>query len=306
MRIAFVEKIKKLMDENVKICLLTCDMGIILFDSIREKHPKRFINLGLCEGNMMGVASGMALTGKIPFVYTIASFATQRCFEQIKVDVCYQQANVKIIGIGAGISYSISGSTHHTISEISMLRALPNMTIVSPADQIEAEVMTETVLHHKGPTYMRLGIEGGPRIHQEKINIDIGKSVTLQSGDDVTLLSYGSLVHSTLEAAKILSKKGISARVINIYSLKPVDKLAVLKAAHQTNVIVTVEDHNIFGGLGSIIAEILCEEGINVKFKRLGMPDTFCSEYGSYSFLLKKYGLSPDLISKQVLKLLRS
>jgi len=304
MRKAFAKRIEELMDKDKRIVFLVCDMGPIIFDSIREKYPDRFLNLGLTESSAMSISAGLALEGKIPFIYTIATFVTEGCFEQVKVDVCYQQTNVKIIGIGAGLTYGISGPSHQTISDIAMLRALPNMTILVPADKFEAEAMTDVVLNHQGPVYMRIGFEGAPEVNNEKKQISVAGSTVLSEGDDATILTYGSLVYTALLAASSLRKKGCCVRVLNMYSLKPIDKRAILSAAEETKTIITLEDHNIYGGLGSIVSEIISESGLQLKFKRVGLNDKFCLDYGDFDFVLQKNELSVNHIQQTILKLL--
>ena len=305
MRNAFVRTISELMEKDERVFLLTADMGYFIFDAIRQRFPKRFVNVGIAEANMVGVACGLALSGKIPFAYTVASFITCRAFDQIKIDLCYQQANVKLVGAGVGMAYGTSGPTHQEIADISLMRSLPGMTILSPADAVDAAAITWAAYRHHGPLYMRLENQGEPMVNKERSGFKIGKGVVLREGRDATIIAVGSIINNALKAHVELAKEGVSVKVINMHSLKPVDRELILKSAQETGVILTLEEHTILGGLGSIVAEVLAEDALTkVKFKRLGMEDTFCLEYGTSSCLHKHYRLDCAYIVKTIKKLL--
>lgn len=305
MRDSFVKTIYEVGKENNKVFLLVGDIGDYLLRDFRRDFPERFLNLGIAEANMMGVAAGLAMSGKIPFIYTITPFATARCYDQIRVDVCYQNSNVKIIGVGSGISYSIAGSTHHSLEDIAIMRALPNMIVISPADPLETQEAIRAVVKHKGPVYVRLTLATEP-LNYEKVNqYEIGKARLMRDGSDVGIIAAGELVGQALKAASQLESEGVSCRVINMHTIKPIDKEAIKKAVEENKAIITIEEHSIIGGLGSGVAEVIAEEkGSKVLFKRLGFKDVFCKDYGSKDYLLEQYGLSAAAIVKEVENLL--
>ncbi len=305
MRNAFVKTLTELMEKDERVFLVTADMGYFIFDAIRRRFPKRFVNVGIAEANMVGISCGLALSGKIPFAYTVASFITCRAFDQIKIDVCYQQANVKLVGAGVGMAYATSGPTHQEIADIALMRSLPNMTILSPADALDAVEITEASYLHNGPVYIRLENQGEPAVNKEGHKFKIGKAALLRDGRDATIIAVGSIVNNALKAQAELAKEGIAVRVINMHSLKPADRDLILKSARETGVILTLEEHTILGGLGSIVAEVLAENALaQVKFKRLGLEDTFCLEYGTTSCLHQYYRLDCAYIVKTIKELL--
>jgi len=301
MRDSFIKTIYDVAKENDKVFLLVGDIGGYLLRNFSKDFPKRFFNLGIAEANMMGVAAGLAMSGKIPFVYTITPFATARCYDQIRVDVCYQNSNVKIIGVGSGISYSTAGSTHHSLEDIAIMRALPNMIVISPADPLETQEAIRAAVKHKGPVYVRLALATEP-LNYEKVNqYEIGKARLMKDGDDVGIIAAGELVGCALKAASQLEIEGVRCRVINMHTIKPIDKEVIKKAIKDNKAVVTVEEHSIIGGLGSAVAEVIAEEkGNKVLFKRLGVKDVFCKDYGSKDYLLEQCGLSVAAIVKEV------
>ncbi len=305
MRNAFVKTLIELMERDERVFLVTADMGYFIFDPIRERFPRRFINVGIAEANMVGVASGLALSGKIPFVYTVTSFMTSRVFEQLKVDVCYQNANVKVVGIGSGIAYGTSGPTHQAIMDIALMRALPGMTIFSPADALDSVNMTLAAHAFSGPVYLRLGKQNEPQVNPKDCTFSIGKGAVLRQGFDAAVICTGSIVGEALKAAEELAKGGIQARVINMRSLKPVDRGLIMSAVRETAAVVTLEEHTINGGLGSIVAEIIAEDpgAAGVRFRRIGMDDCFCTEYGDDASLYRCYGLDAASVSRAVREL---
>lgn len=300
MRNAFSAVLCELARQDPRIIFLVSDIGNITFDSFRKEFPDRFLNVGVAEASMVGVSAGLALCGKIPITYTIASFQVMRAFEQIRDDVCYQNLPVKIVGVGGGLAYSTLGPTHHTIEDVAMLRAIPNMTIVCPADPIEARLAAFAVVEHDGPVYVRLAKAGEPALYKAEYLFKIGTAVQMAEGSDATVIATGLVVGNTLAAAERLRQRGFHVRVINMHTLKPLDRSAVVAAAQETGAIVTVEEHSVFGGLGSAVAEVLAEHGVRVALKRLGLADRFCHDYGSQSYLLQQAGLGPDAIVSAV------
>lgn len=306
MRDSFIETIYEVAKENKKVFLLVGDVGGYLLRNFSKDFPKRFFNLGIAEANMMGVAAGLAISGKIPFVYTITPFATARCYDQIRVDVCYQNSNVKIVGIGSGISYSTAGSTHHSLEDIAIMRALPNMTVISPADPLETQEVVRAVAKYQGPVYIRLALTTEPLNYEKVGRYKIGKARLMRDGKDVSVIVAGELVGCALKAASQLETEGVRCRIINMHTIKPLDKEVIQRAIKDNQAIVTVEEHSIVGGLGGAVAEVIAEEkGKKVLFKRLGIEDVFCKDYGSKNYLLEQCGLSAAAIAKEIKILLR-
>ena len=261
--------------------------------------------MGISEQNMISVAAGLASCGKIPFAYTIADFLIYRAFEQIRNDVCLQKMNVKLVGIGVGFVYSVLGPTHHTTEDISLMRTLPGMTIFSPCDPLESKKVTFAAAKINGPVYIRLATGGTPNIYEGDYDFCVGKGVVLREGEDVTLISTGSTVHEVLDAVDDLKSEGINARMINLHTLKPIDRDIILKAASETGNIVSIEEHSVSGGLGGAIAEVLAEDGEKkINFKMMGLHDAFSQGYGSYQDLKEINKLSRSHIKETVKKLL--
>jgi transketolase len=280
-----------------RIHLVVGDIGFGVVEQFAERFPSRFLNAGVAEQNMTGIATGLALSGKIVFTYSIANFPTLRCLEQVRNDVCYHKANVKLVAVGGGFAYGALGMTHHATEDLAILRALPEMTVLAPGDPLEAAQATHAVIAHPGPCYLRLGRAGEPAVHAGEIDLRLGKAIRVREGRDVTLISTGGMLHTVVEAAKWLDRKGIAARVLSMHTVKPLDEEAVLSAARETCAIVTFEEHSVIGGLGGAVAEVLAESGeLRVPFKRIGLSSSFSSIVGSQDFLRARYGLSLEAI----------
>ena len=306
MRKAFVQSLMDMAGEDERIHLLTGDLGFSLLEPFIEKFQSRYLNMGITEQNMIGVATGMALSGKIVFVYSIANFPTFRCLEQIRNDMCYHNVNVNIVMGGGGLAYGALGITHHATEDIAIMRALPNMAVIAPGDPLEAAQATQACATWPGPCYLRLGKTVEPVVHEAEISFSIGKAITVQDGKDATLISTGCMLNNTVRAAGLLSGQGISTRVLSMPAVKPLDRDAVLAAAADTDVIITIEEHSIIGGLGSAVAEVLSEApDIQCKFQRMGIKDTFSHDVGNQEYLLKVHSLSVDDIVQTVLDLIR-
>lgn len=261
----------------------------------KKKYPERFFDCGIAEGNMVTVAAGIASTGKIPFVSTFAMFAAGRAFEQIRNSVAYPHLNVKIGATHAGITVGEDGATHQCLEDIGTMRTVPGMVIINPADAVEARAAVEAALNHDGPVYMRFGRLAVPVFNDaENYKFELGKGIQLCEGNDVTIIATGIMVNMAVEAAELLKAEGISARVINIHTIKPIDREIIAKAAKETGAIVTAEEHNIIGGLGSAVAEVVCEE-CPVPVVRLGVEDQF-GRSGKVPALLEMYGLTKENI----------
>lgn len=305
MRTAFFRALMNAAENDPRVQLVVGDLGFGVVEPFAERFPNRFLNVGVAEQNLTGIAAGMALSGKTVFTYSIGNFPTLRCLEQIRNDVCYHKANVKIVAVGGGFSYGALGMTHHATEDLAILRVLPEMTVVAPADPIEAECATHAVAACPGPCYLRLGRAGEPVIHRSRIVFEIGKAIRVRDGDDITLISTGGLLGTALQVAEVIAEQGFQARVLSMHTLKPLDTDAVLLAARETRAIVTLEEHSIIGGLGSAVAEVLADSGeTRISFKRLGVASAFANVVGSQEFLREQNGLSTQAILQAVEPLL--
>lgn len=302
MRAAFIRTLIQLASADDRIFLITGDLGFGVIEPFAVRFPDRFFNVGIAEQNMTGIAAGMALSGRIIFTYSIGNFPTLRCLEQIRNDVCYHNANVKIVSVGAGLDYGALGASHHATEDIAVMRSLPNMIVLSPADDVETEMATRAAADHSGPAYLRIGRVKEPSVHLGKIKFEIGKAIRLIDGDDITLIATGSMVHVCIEAARILSTNGIQSRVLTMHTIKPLDHNAVLSAASETNAILTIEEHTGIGGLGSAVAEVLAEHAARATpFRRVALPSEFVPLVGSQQYLRDAYSLSAIGIAQAAL-----
>jgi transketolase len=301
-REAYGRTLAKLGGENDKIVVLDADLSKSTKTAeFKKVYPERFINMGIAEGNMMAVAAGMSTCGKIPFVSTFAMFATGRAFEQVRNSICYPRLNVKICATHAGITVGEDGASHQSVEDISLMRSIPNMTVICPSDAVETEAAIRAVAEYNGPCYVRLGRLGVPVINNnDDYKFEIGKAITLREGKDACIIATGIMVDAALEAYNLLAEKGIKVRVIDMHTIKPIDKDAIIKAAEETKVIITAEEHSIIGGLGSAVCEVVCENH-PVPVLRVGIKDTF-GESGKPAELLKAYELTAEDIVKAVLK----
>jgi transketolase len=304
MRNHLVQEITDLAATNPDIVIITGDLGYHVLDKFFDKYPDRFINAGISEQNMMSVAAGMALEGKCVFVYSIGNFPTLRCLEQIRNDVCYNNANVKIIGLGAGFAYGDLGMTHHATEDIACLRALPNMIVFSPCDPFEAMAVAKKAVSFKGPCYIRIGRGGEPLIHDDVPELEIGKAELLRDGNcGITLFSTGAITVEAIKAAAVLKEKGINLKLYGFPSIKPIDKEAIQKEAISNRIIISLEEHNIIGGFGGAISEVLSEiPDKHAVLKRFGLPDVYTSVVGDNAYLRHYYKMDSDAIVEYVLK----
>ena len=284
MRTAFIDTLCEAADRDSRIWLLTGDLGYSVLEAFSSRFPDRYVNAGVAEQNMTGLAAGLALSGKIVFTYSIANFPTFRCLEQIRNDVVYHAANVKIVAVGGGFTYGTHGYTHHGVEDIAIMRSLPSMTILAPGDPREASLATLAAAAHEGPCYLRLGKANEPIVHETAPDFQIGKAIEVIPGKDLTVISTGGILKAGVDAVRLLAAVGLSIRVLSMPTVKPLDKGAVLSAA-QTGPIMTAEEHNITGGLGSAVAEVLAESGVAVSFRRYGVPDRLYHDVGSQNYL---------------------
>jgi len=273
-----------------------------------KEYPERFFEMGIAEANMITTAAGLASCGKIPFVSTFAVFATGRVYDQIRMDIAYSKANVKIFATHGGISVGKDGASHQMIEDIALMRALPNMTVIAPSDATQTKEIVKLMAANKGPMYARVGRANAPLIYEKTNdlnNIQIGKGITLKEGSDISIIACGTMVEPALEAQETLKKEGIKTRVIDMHTIKPLDEKLVKKCAKETNAIITAEEHSVIGGLGAAVAELLAEENISTKFYRMGIRDIFC-ESGDPVDLLEKYELNCKYIVRKAKKLLKN
>ncbi|RMD85746.1 MAG: transketolase [Candidatus Dadabacteria bacterium] len=304
MRNAFADELTKIAAENPKVVLLSGDIGNRLFDPYKRSFPDRFFNCGVAEANMIGVGAGMAMTGMRPVAYTIASFITFRCYEQIKIDLCYHNLPLIIVGVGGGLSYASLGATHHSCEDIAILRALPNMTVLCPGDALEVRSLLREALKEQGPVYLRLGKKNEPTCHSEVPQLTIGKSYTVKEGDAICIISTGNTLPISVDAAGILDSKGISTRVESFHTVKPLDRALLKEVFFSYKVVASVEEHSVLGGLGGSIAEWLSEQKLEgrAQFLRFGTPDRFLHKAGDQAFAREQFCLTPEYIAGSIIK----
>lgn len=303
MRTAFFRVLCELAEQDERITLVTGDLGFGVVEPFAKRFPEQFLNVGVAEQNMTGVAAGIALCGKTVFTYSIANFPTLRCLEQIRNDVCYHKANVKVVAVGGGFSYGALGMTHHATEDLAIMRALPEIMVVAPGDPWETECATREIANHDGPCYLRLGRAGEPMVHTSQPAFELGKAIIVRDGDDLTLISTGGMLATTLKAAERLAANGLNARVLSMHTIKPIDSDAIEKAAAETGAILAIEEHSVVGGLGGAVAEVVAELPSRALFRRLGIPPIFVSEVGSQEYLRERCGLSEDGIVHAALSL---
>jgi len=270
-----------------------------------KEYPERFFDMGIAEANMISTAAGLASCGKIPFASSFAVFATGRVYDQIRIDLAYSRANVKIFATHGGISVGKDGASHQMIEDIALMRVLPNMTVLAPSDATQTGRIVELMAINEGPMYARIGRANAPIIYDENYieSVELGKGIIVEDGSDVTIIACGTMVDPAIDARKTLLKQGINARIIDMHTIKPLDEKLVIKCARETGAIITAEEHSIIGGLGGAIAETLAENSLPLKFRRMGIKDRFC-ESGEPVDLLEKYGLNEKYIVKNVKDLL--
>ena len=306
MRNAFLDTLYELALHDERIMFITGDLGFRVVEKFMENRPDQFLNAGVAEQNMTGIAAGMALSGRICCTYSIANFPTLRCLEQIRNDICYHDANVKVVSVGGGFAYGAMSVTHHAMEDLGVMRCLPNLTLIAPGDPVETRAATRAMIAHPGPVYLRLGKAGEPVVHPGEISFQIGKAIRCREGDDVALVSTGGMLWTAIQAAEKLAANGIETRVLSMHTLKPLDDEALLAAARETGAVLTLEEHSIVGGLGSAVAELFAEQfDLKVPFKRLGVPNAFSPHIGAQDYMLAKYALSPDAVAQSITEFLK-
>ena len=305
MRDTFVRTLIALAKENPNIELITGDLGFGVLKPFWERLPDQFINAGIAEQNMTSAAAGMALEGKTVFTYSIGNFPTLRCLEQIRNDCAYHGANVKIVCVGGGFVYGSLGMSHHATEDIAVMRALPGVAVLCPGDLVEAEEATKAIAKYPGTCYLRLGRGGEKRIHDHIDNFEIGKAIKIHDGEKIAIFSTGAIFEEVAGAEAILAEHDIYPAVYTFPTVKPIDRAAIARCAADFDMIVTVEEHNIVGGFGSAVAEVLAELPERARLLRVGIHDTYSSIVGSQKYLRSQFGLDSGGIATQVLEALQ-
>ena len=296
MRKTCLDMVYELAKKDDRVFFIGSDLGIGTLQQFKAEMPERFFMEGVSEANIIGIATGLALEGKIVYVNTIAVFITRRCFEQVALDLCLHNVNVRLIGNGGGMVYAPLGPTHEAIEDIAIFRALPRMTIIAPADAAEMRRLMPLTVDYPGPIYIRLAKGGDPIVTNDNVLFQIGKAIPMREGYDALIVTTGITLGIALDAANNLSQQGIEATVLHVPTIKPLDTTAILDYGAQVPVIVTIEEHTLIGGLGSAVAEIIAEANFNPakRFKRIGIPDVFPEGYGSQASLMKKYSITTE------------
>jgi transketolase len=305
MRDHFISSLTEIAQKNNNIILITGDLGFGVLDNFIEKYPKQFINSGVAEQNMTGIASGLGMDGKVVFTYSIGNFNTLRCLEQIRNDACYHNSNVNIVSVGGGFSYGALGYSHHATEDIAIMRAIPNLRVFSPCDFWEIQEITKKVVELGGVNYIRIDKSSAGNTRKNDEDFIVGKGRVLTDGTDVTIIATGGIVELALEAQKKINLSGISCKVVSMHTIKPIDKNLIIDCVKNTDALVTLEEHSLIGGLGSAVSEILMQESVYPKrFKMMGLESSFSTIVGSQSFLREHNNLDTSSIIKCVKKLL--
>ena len=302
MRDALARELTRLAAADDRLVVLAGDIGNHLFDDFKRLFAERFYNCGIAEANMTGVAAGLAQTGLRPVTYTIAPFNTVRCLEQIRVDVCYQNLPVIIVGLGAGLSYSDQGATHQALEDLAVLRSLPNLSIVCPADPVEVGLALRAAFKHDGPVYLRLGKKKEPVIHEQEPDWVLGRGLVIRTGKDLALISTGNILPEVIGAAALLEKEGLSAEIVNMATVKPLDLDLLEDIFARFPLVATIEEHSLIGGLGSSVAEWMADRGpVSTELLRFGVPDTFLCGVGNQAAARKKFSLDAPGLARGVM-----
>jgi len=305
MRNAFVRALTSLAEADARVMLLTGDVGYKIFDDFSARFPGRFLNAGVAEANMIGVAAGLALGGLRPFTYSIAPFVTLRCFEQVRNDLCYHNVPVAIVGVGGGFSYGPNGPTHHSLEDIAIMRSLPNMTVVCPGDPVETELAVLAIGSHQGPLYLRLGRAGDPVVHIGRPPFRIGRAVTVRDGTDCTLIATGGMLPVAVEVADRLQPERVSCRVLSMHTVKPLDGDALEESCWKTRMLFTLEEHSRIGGLGAAVAEWLASSGLRRPLRCFGTEDRFSRYCGSQTYLRQCHKLDAVQVAGAIARWLK-
>ena len=307
MRDAFTRALMREAAKDPKLTLVTGDLGFGVLKPFWETYPDQFVNAGIAEQGMTGLAAGLAMTGRTVLSYSIGNFPTLRCIEQIRNDCAYHNANVKVVCVGGGFVYGSLGMSHHATEDMAILRALPGVTVFTPGDPHEVEAIVPVMLNTPGTCYLRLGRGGEPYLHAGPIEgYTAPKALTLREGTDVALLSAGGILTQTVQAAKLLAEQGVSAEVVSFPCLKPIDREKLIELSQRFRHIVTVEEHSIVGGFGSAVCEVIAEEGANCRVHRIGMEDVYSTIVGTQDYLRGEYRMDAKAICERTISWLNS
>jgi transketolase len=302
-RDTFIRVLEEIVEKDKDVFLITGDLGFGVVKNFWETYPDQFINAGVAEQNMTGLATGMALEGKTVFTYSIGNFPTLRCLEQIRNDAAYHNANVKIVAVGGGFSYGPLGMSHHATEDIAILRALPDVMVMAPGDIVETEAAVRAIYEWQGTCYLRLGRGGGKQIHKKPINFQVGKAIQLIAGDKVAIFSTGEILDQANLATIELNDRGISTSLYSFPTVKPIDSETIKQCAEEVDLIVTVEEHNVFGGFGSAVSEVIASmNGNRAKQIFVSLEDTYSSIVGDQDYLRDIYGISSKKIVQKILE----
>lgn len=301
MRTAFIQTLFELAEKDADIMLLTADLGYKLFDTFREAFPKQFINMGVAEQNMIGVAAGLGLEGKKVYCYSMVPFLIFRTLDQIRVDLCYHNIGVTLIGVGGGLTYGLEGMTHHGIEDIAVMRTLPNMTVIAPGDPVECRGAILASARHEGPLYVRLGGNNDPNVHKNGIKFQIGKGIVVKEGTDLCIMASGNMLHRANEVSGLLRERGLNPTLVSMPSLKPLDEESIRWCGARSKYVVTLEEHSEIGGLGSAVGECLFQMGWVGRFLKIALPDSFSTDIGRVDYLRDKRGISSAGVLERIL-----
>lgn len=300
MRTTFVRTLEALAKDDPSIWLVTGDLGFTVLENFRDTFPNQYLNAGVAEQNLIGTAAGLALSGKKVFVYSIIPFITFRCLEQIRNDICYHKLPVCVVGVGAGYSYGHQGATHHAIEDIAIMRALPGMTVVCPGDPVETEAAVKAIAAMNGPCYLRLGKAGEPKMHDALPNFTIGKAIQMREGTDATLIATSTMLETAVKVVDQMKDAGMKIRLLSMPTVKPIDTDAIERAAKETAFIVTLEEHESIGGLGSAVSEVLSTKDCRTRHLLLSTPPAFADAIGSTNFLRQRAGIDAESVIARI------
>ncbi len=306
MRKTCLNSVYDLARRDDRVIFIGSDLGVNTLDEFKNNIPERFFMEGISEQHIIGMAAGLAMEGNIPYVNTISVFLTRRCFEQIVLDLCLHNLNVRLIGNGGGLVYAPLGPTHLAVEDIAILRTIPNMTILAPADAKEIARLMELTVEHDGPVYIRLAKGGDHIVTPDDQEYKIGKSIRVREGKDILIITTGVTLQISLDAARSLASKGVEAGILHIHTIKPLDTKAIIERLAEVPALITVEEGTVIGGLGSSVAEIVAEAdfGQPKKFKRIGVPDTFSDNFGSQKELMEGFGITAANVAQTALELI--
>ncbi len=306
MQRAYLSKLMELAEKDANVLHLVADSGTGFDEMFQRNFPKQMMNFGIAEEHMVAAAAGLATAGKIPFVYTAGAFLAYRSLEFIRDDICFQNLNVKVVGMGSGLSWSSLGPTHHTTEDIAVLRAIPNLKILSPASPYQVAACVEEAYCHKGPVYIRIGMNNEKEFFDDSYRLPLGGQDILRGKGRIAIFTTGSILEEVMEASEILEKSGIDVMVINVVLIKPFAEEYLLQKAEEVDLLVSVEEHNVLGGLGSILSEVLTKYGIGKRLLRIGLNDMFAEGYSrSQSSVRKQNYLDADSIAKRIVEALQ-